>query len=1262
MRTKDFSDYTGEITFTCCEKSDVAPFTGTIYRETAADAGKGELWIKGYDATATSINDAWKGNGTSGTRLCDTDAPLQLKAIRLSNHALLAIPSNVVVETDSIISVNDAAYTNRIQLVGGSLKLKSGTEIEDVRIVIHHPCGTDGGELAFTSADPQTLTIGAGGDLVIDTPYTAHGDVHVKAGGVIRHTRGNGLYALDLTVPGDLTIDAGGGVDVTGCGWEGNSSGPGASGVGGAGASHGGRGSGGSGSTKYNGGTGACYGSIRYPVANGSGGRWVNKTYNSYGGGSLKLTVSGTIANNGRISADGDVAQYYSGSGGSAWVTAKQLTGAGSISANGGPITTGQWYAAGGGGRVAVYISDAANDFSGFSGTITATGGGKGGVAWAAAGTVYLKSGADADNGGRLLIDNGTSPQFSQGWTRIDTDVTDTDVGTVEIGAKTTLVISDGKSVTVGKSWTNRGAFTADPGSSVVLAPLGASVTVSGTNDFYNLTALAPAKSILFGLPADTATAILEGGTVTLKGEEGSPLTLDSTDGESQWKITADPNAIQALEYLTVNNSDASVGAMMVAETSTGTNCQNWNFVNVVVGETITWQGTSSSSWSDAANWDLSRVPKETDNIVIAAGGLSPDAVADIEAWSLTVESGAELELKGYALAVTNLTVTGSLVCDASETITVKGSAAFASDAFTAANSTVTFLGADDCTFAAGGNTFDDLVLNREGGTLTVSGGFTATRLYARTDNGAYTLTVASGSTIAAKEARFLGDRGGVAALTLRSTVQGGLWHIDVTDYAVAGGVNVTDSYADGLSISISHPGSCSGCTGWSMGGASCVWTGAEDNDFHNGANWAGGAAPGATDSVSFENAATVTATGAVTLANLDLGGGDDTVTFTLDAPLTVSGSVLVGENATLALNRGATIGNALIVADGGVVTHSANTKALLNAGTTNALYLTVNGNLTVNAGGAIDVIGKGYPKGVGPGAKGVSQAGPSYGGRGGTTGGASSRVVASYGSVFRPDDLGSGGTDSTNFGTPGGGAARLVIGGLLRVDGAIDADGADDITPQAASGESGYYSGSGGSLWITVGSLTGSGAITANGGLDKHGFTGGGGRIAVYLTTADAIAFTGTLEAHGGGMETLDMDVYAHAGAGTVYVQGAATADGYGTLTIDNCRPYYNYYSESHHITDLPVTNACGETARDLKNLTLKLANYAVLNLVADLEVAELEVETRAKIRLNGHTLTVVSRKHKNASKSAGWDWPLDVNGTGAILFKRHGLMVIVR
>lgn len=194
---------------------------------------------------------------------------------------------------------------------------------------------------------------------------------------------------------------------------------------------------------------------------------------------------------------------------------------------------------------------------------------------------------------------------------------------------------------------------------------------------------------------------------------------------------------------------------------------------------------------------------------------------------------------------------------------------------------------------------------------------------------------------------------------------------------------------------------------------------------------------------------------------------------------------------------------------------------------------LTALNNFVIEAGGKLDLGGKGHGAVSGPGAGQTSVViggGGGGGGHGGTGGNDDGAGGGCYDSVVAPVQLGSGGGDGfLSPGGSGGGLVRLKVLGALQVDGILGADGVAGI----GSGYSG--GGAGGSLYLTVGTLSGRGAITANGGASTRGGGGGGGRVAVLYGTNN---FIGTLAAYGGAG-------VARGGAGTIFTQASAAPIG---------------------------------------------------------------------------------------------------------------------
>ena len=105
----------------------------------------------------------------------------------------------------------------------------------------------------------------------------------------------------------------------------------------------------------------------------GSGGGDYNVS-TGVGGGAIRLIVTGTLTNNGIISANGASATGSGdgGAGGSVYVTTSTLAGSGIFTANGGADTN-NYGNGGGGGRVAIYYAGPTS-FTGLSTSVAAGG------------------------------------------------------------------------------------------------------------------------------------------------------------------------------------------------------------------------------------------------------------------------------------------------------------------------------------------------------------------------------------------------------------------------------------------------------------------------------------------------------------------------------------------------------------------------------------------------------------------------------------------------------------------------------------------------------------------------------------------------------------------------------------------------------------------------------------------------------------------------------------------------------------------------
>ena len=196
----------------------------------------------------------------------------------------------------------------------------------------------------------------------------------------------------------------------------------------------------------------------------------------------------------------------------------------------------------------------------------------------------------------------------------------------------------------------------------------------------------------------------------------------------------------------------------------------------------------------------------------------------------------------------------------------------------------------------------------------------------------------------------------------------------------------------------------------------------------------------------------------------------------------------------------------------------SNNSVLLINSTEGGNVSITINAQtITVDSGSKISADGTGHHgapntnaagNGPGGGTGGGTAGGGGGGGHGGKGGDSSGGQVggAYYGNGLEPLNMGSAGGNchSNKIGSSGGGAIRLNISNSLTLNGIISAEGIDGIL--GSTGRT-CGAGAGGSIYVNVGTLSGTGNFSAIGG---NGFdrtrdsgSGGGGRIAVYYNSS---------------------------------------------------------------------------------------------------------------------------------------------------------------
>jgi len=273
---------------------------------------------------------------------------------------------------------------------------------------------------------------------------------------------------------------------------------------------------------------------------------------------------------------------------------------------------------------------------------------------------------------------------------------------------------ANGLAISCAGNWTNSATATFTHNNNSVTLD-GTNQTLTGSTTFYNLTkTVTSAATLTFD---NTATQTVTN-TLTLNGASAQLLSLRS-DAAAAYNLTLQAGDTQSLSYLDVQYSDASGGVKLVGGTTStdSGNNTNWAFD----GTTLTWDGSSSTDWNTAANWDLGVVPRTTDTVVIADVTNDPLLDQARTVGALTINSGGVLSLNGFALTVTNaLTNNGTLNVPTAGTPFSAGSYSFA------ATSTTNFTGvALDTAVTIPALTYGIVSVNNSGTTFTLAGNTT---------------------------------------------------------------------------------------------------------------------------------------------------------------------------------------------------------------------------------------------------------------------------------------------------------------------------------------------------------------------------------------------------------------------------------------------------------------------------------------------------------------------------------------------------------
>jgi hypothetical protein len=338
-----------------------------------------------------------------------------------------------------------------------------------------------------------------------------------------------------------------------------------------------------------------------------------------------------------------------------------------------------------------------------------------------------------------------------------------------------------------------------------------------------------------------------------------------------------------------------------------------------------------------------------------------------------------------------------------------------------------------------------------------------------------------------------------------------------------------------------------------------------------------------------------VPATADLTLtANAITNSGTDAGSIRLNGGVFIPpAAVTFPTNTVLIVDGENTVTSDVTLAAGAMATHS---KNLSSTTETYKMDLRIVGNFTLESGASVDVYRKGYHSGYGPGAN--ASYGASYGGHG-------TPNTVTYGSLKAPHNLGS----ATSSGEAGG-AIKINVSGSTTLNGTM-----------SANAQGGNHQGSGGSIFLTTGTLSGIGSAEAKGGM-YSGRNAGGGRVSVVVTGGDFSSFSGSLAAPGGDLGTLP------GAQGTVYKSSTSSDQ----LVIDN-----SGNDTGSRAADIPPSFAGNGSypasefvfSNDLSEVVLIVTNKGTLNLTTNVWVRDVLMYSDVKVTLGVHTLYVRNIEH---------------------------------
>ena len=358
---------------------------------------------------------------------------------------------------------------------------------------------------------------------------------------------------------------------------------------------------------------------------------------------------------------------------------------------------------------------------------------------------------------------------------------------------------------------------------------------------------------------------------------------------------------------------------------------------------------------------------------------------------------------------------------------------------------------------------------------------------------------------------------------------------------------------------------------------------------------------------------------------------------------------IILRNNALAVSDEGLTLKGTLKLLTGSTLTHTLGSE---NGLTIDAV------RVEVDQTSAIDVNGKGYRGGyrdgntnragltLGESPGSVFRSGGSYGGSGGDYSG--SGINPAYGHPANAVYLGSGGAayDSSRPGGNGGGRITITTSEAVDIDGIVSAEGRTGHSYQAGSG-------SGGSIKIRTGLLSGRGIISADGGANEVG--GGGGRVAIFYDILDNPGddFDGlsNITAFGGSGS------YVKGSAGTVFMKQTGQTNGDLYIDANSDTATASVYTPLTHIG---FGNIMGLTADTITtDGTVDMMPNGLAGLVINPNVDQ--DETFTIISNTADTITVdVSGSKSLLDAASDGDTYAGIYNFDNVYFRRGGFLAI--